>query len=68
VRFIFKTSYYQDLSLFQDREERNWYVVLALGLLVTPLVLPAYLSDLSLMLIFALCGVSLMVLVATPAS
>jgi branched-chain amino acid transport system permease protein len=63
VRFIFKTSYYQDLGLFQDREERNWYVVLALGLLVTPFVLPAYLSDLSLMLIFGLCGVSLMVLV-----
>jgi branched-chain amino acid transport system permease protein len=63
VRFIFKTSYYQDLGLFQDRVERNWYVVLAIVLLVTPLVLPAYLSDLSLMLIFGLCGVSLMVLV-----
>jgi branched-chain amino acid transport system permease protein len=63
VRFIFKTSYHQDLGLFQDREERNWYLVLALGLLVTPLVLPAYLNDVSLMLIFGLCGVSLMVLV-----
>ena len=63
MRFIFKTSYYQDLGLFQDRVERNWYVVLAIVLLVTPLVLPAYLSDLSLMLIFGLCGVSLMVLV-----
>ena len=63
MRFIFKTSYYQDLGLFQDRVERNWYFVLAIGLLVTPLVLPAYLSDLSLMLIFGLCGVSLMLLV-----
>ena len=63
MRFIFKTSYYQDLGLFQDRVERNWYFVLAVGLLVTPLVLPAYLSDLSLMLIFGLCGVSLMLLV-----
>jgi branched-chain amino acid transport system permease protein len=63
VRFIFKTSYHQDLGLFQDRVERNWYFVLALGLLVTPLVLPDYLSDLSLMLIYGLCGVSLMVLV-----
>jgi branched-chain amino acid transport system permease protein len=63
VRFIFKTSYYQDLGLFQDRVERNWYFVLAIVLLMTPLVIPAYLSDLSLMLIFGLCGVSLMVLV-----
>ena len=63
MRFIFKTSYHQDLGLFQDREERNWYLVLALGLLVTPLVLPTYLNDVSLMLIFGLCGVSLMVLV-----
>jgi branched-chain amino acid transport system permease protein len=63
VRFIFKTSYHQDLGLFQDRQERNWYLVLALGLLLTPFVLPAYLGDLSLMLIFGLCGVSLMVLV-----
>ena len=63
MRFIFKTSYHQDLGLFQDREERNWYLVLALGLLVTPLVVPAYLNDVSLMLIFGLCGVSLMVLV-----
>ena len=63
MRFIFKTSYHQDLGLFQDRVERNWYFVLALGLLVTPLVLPDYLSDLSLMLIYGLCGVSLMVLV-----
>ena len=51
MHFVFKTSYHQDLGLFQDREERNWYLVLALGLLVTPVVLPAYLSDLSLMLI-----------------
>jgi branched-chain amino acid transport system permease protein len=63
VRFIFKTSYYQDLGLFQDRVERNWYFVLAIVLLVIPVLLPAYLSDLSLMLIFGLCGVSLMVLV-----
>ena len=63
MRFIFKTTYHQDLGLFRDREERNWYFVLALGLLVTPLVLPSYLDDLSLMLIFGLCGVSLMVLV-----
>ncbi len=63
MRFIFKTSYYQDLALFQDRVERNWYFVLAIVLLVIPVLLPAYLSDLSLMLIFGLCGVSLMVLV-----
>jgi branched-chain amino acid transport system permease protein len=63
MRFTFKTTYKQDLNLFQDRTERNWYLVLALGIVLIPLLLPAYLADLSLMLIFGLCGVSLMVLV-----
>jgi len=63
MRFTFKTTYRQDFRLFRDNVERNWYLVLALGIVVMPLLLPAYLSDLSLMLIFGLCGLSLMVLV-----
>ena len=63
MRFTFKTAYRQDLRLFQDSAERNWYLVLALGIVVMPVLLPAYLGDLSLMLIFGLCGLSLMVLV-----
>ena len=62
MRFIFKTSYEQDLTLFGDRVQRNWYVALLVGLLGLPWLLPAYLTDLSLVLIYGLCGLSLMVL------
>src|SRR5882672_12721007 len=62
MRFIFTTSYEQDLTLFGDRVQRNWYVALLVGLLGLPWLLPAYLTDLSLVLIYGLCGLSLMVL------
>ncbi len=62
MRFLFKTSYRQDLGLFRDGVQRNWYVVLGLALLVLPVLLPSYLVDLSLVFIYGLCGLSLMVL------
>jgi branched-chain amino acid transport system permease protein len=62
MRFLFKTSYEQDLTLFGDSVQRNWYVALLVGLLGLPWLLPAYLTDLSLVLIYGLCGLSLMVL------
>jgi branched-chain amino acid transport system permease protein len=62
MRFILKTEYDQDLGLFRDSVQRNWYLALAILLLVIPFLLPSYLVDFSLMLIYGLCGVSLMVL------
>jgi len=62
MRFLFKTSYEQDLTLFGDSVQRNWYVALLVGLLGLPWLLPAYLADLNLVLIYGLCGLSLMVL------
>jgi branched-chain amino acid transport system permease protein len=62
VRFVFKTSYEQDLGLFRDRVQRNWYFALLAGVLGLPLLVPDYLIDLSLVFIYGLCGVSLMVL------
>ncbi len=62
MRFVFKTSYGQDLGLFRDSISRNWYVVLLVGLLVLPWLAPNYLGDISLVFIYGLCGVSLMVL------
>jgi branched-chain amino acid transport system permease protein len=62
VRFLFKTSYAQDLGLFRDGVQRNWYLALGLALLVLPALVPAYLVDISLVFIYGLCGVSLMVL------
>src|SRR5215475_10239498 len=62
MRFAFKTSYGQDLGLFRDGVQRNWYIALVGGLVVLPLLLPAYLVDISLVFIYGLCGLSLMVL------
>jgi branched-chain amino acid transport system permease protein len=63
MRSVFKTSYDQDFGLFRGRTQRGWYLVLMLGLLSMPFLFPAYLVDFSLVLIFGLCGLSLMVLV-----
>src|SRR6266403_2844473 len=62
MRFIFKTSYAQELGLFRDSVQRNWYVALFGALLVLPRVVPDYVGDISLVFIYGLCGLSLMVL------
>jgi len=62
MRFVFKTSYGQDLGVFRDGVQRNWYVALLAGAVALPLVVPAYLVDISLVFIYGLCGLSLMVL------
>ena len=62
MRFVFKTSYAQDLGLFRDGVQRNWYVALLVGLLALPWLVPTYLVDVSLVLIYGLAGLSLMVL------
>jgi branched-chain amino acid transport system permease protein len=62
MRFAFKTSYRQDMGLFRDNVQRNWYAALLVGLLVLPFLVPSYLVDISLVFIYGLCGLSLMVL------
>ena len=62
MRFVFKTSYVQDMGLFRDGVQRNWYVALFAALLVLPLLVPSYLIDISLVFIYGLGGLSLMVL------
>jgi branched-chain amino acid transport system permease protein len=62
MRFVFKTSYRQDMGLFRDSVQRNWYAALLAALLVLPLLVPSYLVDVSLVFIYGLCGLSLMVL------
>ena len=62
MRFAFKTTYAQDLGLFRDGVQRNWYVAALVGAVLLPLLVPSYLSDISLVCIYGLCGVSLMVL------
>jgi len=62
MRFPFKTAYDQDLGLFRDPVQRRWYGGLLAAVLLLPLAIPAYLSDMSMVFIYGLCGLSLMVL------
>jgi len=62
MRFVFKTSYEQDLGLFRDAVQRNCYMALFVALLVLPRLVPAFAGDVSLVFIYGLCGLSLMVL------
>src|SRR5215475_87365 len=62
MRFVFKTSYAQDLGLFRDNVQRNCYGVLLVALLILPRLVPEYLVDIGLVFIYGLCGLSLMVL------
>jgi len=62
MRFVFKTSYTQDLGLFRDGVQRNCYIALLVAVLALPQVVPEYVGDISLLFIYGLCGLSLMVL------
>ena len=62
MRFAFKTAYDHDLGLFRDPVQRRWYAGLLAAVLLLPLAVPDYLSDVSMVFIYGLCGLSLMVL------
>jgi branched-chain amino acid transport system permease protein len=64
MRFLFKTSYEQDIRMFRDRVDASWYVALAVAVLLLPVMLPAYyVGESTWVFIYGICGVSLMVLV-----
>ena len=64
MRFLFKTSYEQDIRLFRDRVDAFWYGLLALLVVGLPFVIDEYyVGETSWVFIYALCGLSLMVLV-----
>jgi branched-chain amino acid transport system permease protein len=64
MRFPFKTSYNQDVGLFRDRVDLGWYTLLGVIVLALPLLFSTYyVTEISLVLIYGICGVSLMVLV-----
>jgi len=62
VRIPFKTSYDQDLGLFRDPVQRRWYAALLAGVILLPWAVPAFLTDISLVFVYGICGISLMVL------
>src|SRR5258705_6874340 len=64
MRFLFKTSYAQDIRLFRDNVDASWYGLLAVAVVALPFLLSEYyVGETTWVFIFAICGVSLMVLV-----
>ncbi len=63
MRFIFKTSYEQDLRLAKHEGHRFWYGLLGLFLLAAPWLLSEYLlAQLTFILIYSVVGLGLMML------
>jgi len=64
MRFIFKTSYEQDIRVFRDRVDASWYGALAIAVLALPFLMSGYyVGESTWVFIYGICGVSLMVLV-----
>lgn len=63
MRFLFKTSYDQDIQLLRHGGQRFWYGLLLLALLFAPWWLPDYwLAQLTFVFIYAIVAVGLMLL------
>ena len=63
MRFIFKTSYDQDIRLFRHSGHAFWYSLLLLFLFLAPVVLPPYWASLlTLTMIYGIVGLGLMIL------
>lgn len=63
MRFLFKTSYAQDIALFKHGGQRFWYGALAVALVAAPWLLPEYyLSQITFIGIYAIACLGLMLL------
>jgi branched-chain amino acid transport system permease protein len=63
MRFLFKTSYLQDIRLVRHGGQGFWYGLLGLALVASPWLLPEYwLAQLTFVLIYAVVGLGLMLL------
>src|SRR6478752_6324907 len=63
MRYLFKTDYRQDLTIWRHRGDLFWYGLLIIILLLTPFVLGEfYIGELGGVFIFAIAGVGLMLL------
>jgi branched-chain amino acid transport system permease protein len=64
MRYLFRTSYQQDLTIWRHRGDLVWYGLLIVVLLAIPLLLGEfYVGELGAVFIFAIAGVGLMLLV-----
>jgi len=63
MRFVFKTSYDQDINLAKHGGHRFWYSALMVALVLAPWIVPEYwLSQLTFILIYGIVGLGLMLL------
>jgi len=63
MRFIFKTSYDQDIDLAKHGGHRFWYSLLLVALILAPWIVAEYwLSQLTFILIYGIVGLGLMLL------
>ncbi|HJS86713.1 MAG TPA: branched-chain amino acid ABC transporter permease [Acetobacteraceae bacterium] len=63
MRYLFKTSYRQDLTIWRHSGDIFWYGLLAIVMAVLPFVLGTfYIGELGAVFIFAIAGVGLMLL------
>ncbi|HWE16333.1 MAG TPA: branched-chain amino acid ABC transporter permease [Hyphomicrobiaceae bacterium] len=64
MRILFKTSYLDDIRLFQHEGQVLWYGLLVAAVLLAPLMLPDfYVGELTQIFILAIAGVGLMLLI-----
>lgn len=64
MRFVFKTSYVQDIQIFRDKVAMGWYVLLGLIVIALPFLMSDYyVGETAWVFIYGIAGVSLMVLV-----
>ena len=64
MRFVFKTSYDADIRLFKHNAQAFWYLLLFTIAILLPFLISGFLiGEATLVLIWAICGMGLMVLV-----
>jgi branched-chain amino acid transport system permease protein len=64
VRILFKTSYLDDIRLFQHESQALWYSLLGLAVVGAPWLLPVfYVGELTQIFVLAIAGVGLMLLI-----
>src|SRR5688572_19269087 len=63
VRNIFRTSYVQDIRLFEHAGHYFWYGLLLIGVFAAPMLIPQFfVGEMSLVFIYAVAGIGLMIL------
>src|SRR6516162_3177863 len=63
MRYLFKTDYRQDITLWRHRGDLFWYGLLCIALLLIPFVLSEfYVGELGGVFVFAVAGVGMMLL------